>query len=91
MLGGSPKFPKACREMSPLSLLPQPTHVQAVQKMWFPELLGLGSSTWEVVWGEQHEGKGAGVPEESVHAAIAQTLRPGHQGPVFSSNTLISL
>lgn len=26
-------------------------HVQLVQKMWFPELLGLVSSTWEVIWG----------------------------------------
>ena len=53
--------------------------------------LGLWSSTWEVIWGCRAK-KGVRVSEETVcEPAVAQCLRPGHQGPVFSSNTLISL
>lgn len=43
-------------------------HVQLAQKMWFPELLGLVSSTWEVIWrgGDQGDGKEVGVLVENV-------------------------
>lgn len=36
-------------------------------------------------------GEGVGVSRRVCAPASTQTLRPGHRGPVFSSNTLISL
>lgn len=36
-------------------------------------------------------GEGVGVSRRACAPASAQTLRPSHRGPVFSSNTLISL
>lgn len=41
--------------------------------------------------GVQGNERGEGVEETVCEPAVAQRLRPGHQGPVSSSNTLISL
>lgn len=55
-------------------------HVQLVQKLWFPEPLGFGSSTWEVIWGW---GVGVGASEQRV--CTPGWLRPqgGSPGPCF--------
>lgn len=61
--GGSWKSLGAGREMKSNlpSCWPCLTHAcAACSKMWFPALLGQGSSTWEVVWGEPGDGSGWG-------------------------------
>lgn len=87
----------ACREMKQPLLPPYWPRLTRARAAGSEDVASWAAGAWELNvgggLGEQGDGRaGGGVSEESVcKPAIAQTRGPGHQGPVFSSNTLISL
>lgn len=66
-------------------------HVPLVQKMWFPELLGLRSSTWEVIWGKQAMERGWGCQRRVCAHWDGSDPKARSPGPCFLFHTLISL
>lgn len=79
---------KACHEMNSFPFLLAMSNLcecSLFQKMWFPELLGLGSSTWEGIGegGEQGRGKEVGESGESVCTRDHSAPKARSPGPCF--------